>query len=159
MQERPYHHPLARGRALRTAWSYSLARWSLRLHQLFCWCLVQDWPFWLFPEFTRLIRHRLRDEGAKVLDPVQRNLDPEKSSRRDRYSRHRPGGLLHIPMQRRLYHHPRGVSGASGRLALRAFALVVAPSPTICWCLAQDCPVWTSPEFTRFSMLIAQQRN
>ena len=58
--------------------------------------------------------------------------------------------LLHIPMQDRLYHDPRGVPGASDRLVLRAFALVVAPCPSnIWWTLAQDWPIWRSPEFTR----------
>ena len=31
---------------------------------------------------------------------------------------HRPKGLLHIAMKKRLYHHPCGVPGASDRLAL-----------------------------------------
>src|SRR4029077_18360953 len=39
--------------------------------------------------------------------------------------------------------------GASGRLALLPFGIVVAPSPTICWCLAQDWRFSRSPEFTR----------
>src|ERR1700747_656455 len=57
----------------------------------------------------------------------------------------RPCGLLHIPMQRRLYHHPFQGPGASGRLALRAFA----PFRHVDGGLAQDRPVWMFPEFTR----------
>jgi len=40
----------------------------------------------------------------------------------------RPLGLLPLARQRRPYHHPHGVPGASGRLALLPCGMVVAPS-------------------------------
>lgn len=70
---------------------------------------------------------------------------------------------LHVPMQTRLYHTLAG-RGASGRLPLLPLGIVVAPEfvyrievnylgwDAVHKSLAQDCPVWVSPEFTAFKV-------
>ncbi len=57
--------------------------------------------------------------------------------------------LLLISQQSRLYHHPRGMPTASGRLSLLPDGIVVEPSPI--QSLAADCPFFIRRIFKAFA--------
>ena len=68
----------------------------------------------------------------------------------------RPKGLLYIPIKFRLYLHLLEVCRTSTRLSVLPFGIVVEPSHFLG--LAADCPVWSSQQFTAFSLTCRQIR-
>lgn len=63
---------------------------------------------------------------------------------------------LYVPIEIRLYHHPGRMLPASTHLGVLPFGIVVALS--LHEGLAQDYPVWASPEFKEFAISITVYR-